>query len=116
MSSSPDEFGDWWSSLDEQEQDSVDHSVRLLQARGPSLPYPHSSGVKGSRHGHMRELRIQHMGQPYRVFYAFDPRHAAMLLLGGNKTGDDQFYERMVPRADAIYEQHLCELSKEQGS
>jgi hypothetical protein len=60
----------------------------------------------------MRELRIQHRGEPYRVFYAFDPRRSAILLIGGNKTGDDQFYERMVPQADRIYDQHLRELEQ----
>ena len=32
----------------------------------------------------MRELRIQHAGEPYRVLYAFDPRRTAILLIGGN--------------------------------
>jgi len=50
----------------------------------------------------MRELRIQHRGEPYRIFYAFDPRRVALLLLGGCKTGDDRWYERTIPRADRI--------------
>jgi hypothetical protein len=54
-------------------------------------------------------LRVQHRGEPYRVFYAFDPRRSAILLIGGNKTGDDQFYERMVP---VIYDEHLRELEQ----
>ena len=55
-----DEFGDWWASLTEDEQVSLAASVQLLEARGPSLGYPHSSGIHGSKHGHMRELRTQH--------------------------------------------------------
>lgn len=69
-----DEFEAWWNTLSEDEQISVDASVRLLEARGPQLPFPHSSGIQGSRHGHMRELRTQHQGRPYRTLYAFDPR------------------------------------------
>jgi hypothetical protein len=42
---------------------------------------PHSSGIETSRHKHMRELRIQHEGRPYRVIYAFDPRRTAILLI-----------------------------------
>lgn len=61
----------------------------------------------------MRELRVQHQGEPYRVFYAFDPRRAAYLIIGGCKAGDGQFYERMIPIADEIYEQHLKELEAE---
>jgi hypothetical protein len=44
-----DEFGDWWKSLSEDEQESIAASVGLLEQRGPSLPFPHSSGIKGSR-------------------------------------------------------------------
>lgn len=61
----------------------------------------------------MRELRIQHAGRPYRVLYAFDPRRAAILLLGGDKTGQDRWYEQFVPTADALYDEHLETLSKE---
>ena len=107
------EFGHWWDSLTESEQESVDVSVRLLEAMGPQLPFPHSSGVKGSKHGHMRELRIQHAGRPYRVLYAFDPRRAAILLIGGDKTGNNRWYEVHVPLAERLYEEHLKELENE---
>ena len=73
----------------------------------------YSSGIEMSRHAHMRELRIQHAGRPYRVLYAFDPRRTAFLLIGGDKTGNNRWYEEFVPRADAIYEQHLRELESE---
>jgi hypothetical protein len=107
-----DEFASWWTDLNEDEQDCIDQGVGLLEARGPSLPFPYSSDINGSKHGNMRELRIQHRGEPYRVFYAFDPRRSAILLMGGNKTGDNQFYERMVPQADRIYDEHLRELEQ----
>lgn len=81
-----DEFGEWWDGLTAAEQKSVDFTVSLLQEAGPTLKMPHSSGVAASRHGRMRELRIQHEGRPYRVLYAFDPRRTAMLLIGGDKT------------------------------
>jgi hypothetical protein len=74
-----------------------------------SLPYPHCSDVKGARHGNMRELRVQHKGEPYRVLYAFDPRRTALLLIGGKKTGDDRWYTKNVPKADKIYDEHLKE-------
>lgn len=108
-----DELDHWWSSLDEAEQESVAASVGLLEALGPNLGFPHSSGIEGSKHGHMRELRVQHQGRPYRVLYAFDPRRAAILLLGGDKTGDDRWYVVQVPIADRLYDQHLDELRKE---
>lgn len=103
-----DELGEWWDSLTASEQKSVDFTVRLLQALGPTLKMPHSSGVEMSRHTHMRELRIQHEGRPYRVLYAFDPRRAAILLIGGDKTGNNRWYEEYVPLADAIYTPGIC--------
>jgi len=109
-----DKFGEWWSSLDENEQDSIAVIVTLLEHKGPFLPYPYSSGIEGSRHDHMRELRVQHKGDPYRVLYAFDPRRIAILLIGGNKTGNDRWYAEYVPIADKLYDEHL-KLLKDEG-
>ena len=108
-----DEFGQWWESLDADEQESVAVSVELLRSLGPSLPRPHSDTVNGSRHSNMKELRTQHRGRPLRTFYAFDPRRSAILLIGGDKTGDDRFYDRMIPLADRLYEEYLEELRQE---
>ncbi|MBA1224020.1 type II toxin-antitoxin system RelE/ParE family toxin [Stutzerimonas stutzeri] len=108
-----DEFGDWWESLTAEEQESIAVSVRLLEDRGPALGFPHSSAINGSRHGHMRELRTQHNGRPIRTLYAFDPRRSAILLIGGDKTGDNRWYEINVPLADRLYDEHLEQLEKE---
>jgi hypothetical protein len=61
----------------------------------------------------MRELRVQSDGRPLRVFYAFDPRRSAILLIGCDKTGDGRFYERMIPIADALYDVYIEEIRKE---
>jgi hypothetical protein len=61
----------------------------------------------------MRELRTQSAGRPLRTLYAFDPLRAAILLIGGDKTGDDRWYEKFVPIADRLFERHLLELKKE---
>jgi hypothetical protein len=61
----------------------------------------------------MRELRIQSGGRPLRTLYAFNPLRVAILLLGGDKTGDDRWYEKFVPVADRLYDQHLDELRTE---
>ena len=108
-----DEFDAWWAELTDGEQEDVTAVALLLMEHGPSLPFPYSSGVEGSRHSHMRELRVQSGGRPIRVFYAFDPRRTAILLIGGDKTGDDRFYERMVPVADQLYDTYLQEIRKE---
>ena len=109
-----DEFSDWYEPLSEAEQLSVEKVVLMLEEAGPALGFPYSSGIQQSKFNHMRELRIQHEGRPYRVLYAFDPVRSAFLILGGDKTGDDRWYETMVPKADAIYQDHLKALQKEQ--
>ncbi len=108
-----DEFGEWWNTLSEGEQDEVDVYVGLLMEKGPHLGYPLSSQIESSRHGHMRELRIQYAGDPYRVLYAFDPRRTAILLIGGNKRGDDRWYETYIPYADRLYDKHIEGLIEE---
>jgi hypothetical protein len=115
-----DEFGAWWDIISAEEQESVRASVNLLRVFGPTLRFAHSSGVSGSRHSRTRELRIQHEGRPhpfvdgkYRVLYAFDPARTAILLIGGDKTGHDRWYEEFVPRADRLYDEHLETLQRE---
>jgi hypothetical protein len=110
-----DEFEAWWVGLDEGEQIDIDAVVGLLEEKGPHLPYPYSSEVKGAKYGSMRELRIQHEGKPYRILYLFDPRRAAVLLIGGKKTGGVRWYEKYVSVAEKIYDQHLKDLKNEQG-
>jgi len=38
---------------------------------------------------------------------------ATTLLIGGDKTGNDRFYEQYVPRADDLYDDHIKELRVE---
>jgi hypothetical protein len=108
-----DEFGQWWETLLEMEQASIDAGVMLLEDYGPNLRFSYSSGINGSKHGNMRELRIQHEGRPFRILYAFDPRRCAILLIGGDKTGNDRWYDNNVSLADRLYDDHLETLQKE---
>lgn len=85
----------------------------VLEERGPELPYPYYSGITTSRYSHMRELRVQHKGRAMRVLYAFDPRRMAILLIGGDKTGNDRWYETFVPVADQLYDVHIETLKAE---
>jgi hypothetical protein len=107
------EFECWWETLSENEQGRVDARVRLLMERGPNLGFPFSSQVKSSRFPEMRELRTQASGDPLRILYAFDRRRVSILLLGGDKSGDERWYETNVPIADRLFEQHLRDLDRE---
>lgn len=108
-----DEFEQWWLGLRSAERESVAAYVGMLEELGPRLGAPYTSSVTTSRLSHMRELRVQHGGRPYRVLYAFDPRRVALLLVGGQKTGDDRWYERFVPIADRLYDEHLRTIKRE---
>jgi len=104
------DFEQWYLTQDSAAQTSINAFVRLLEEKGPELPFPYSSKIKISRHGNMRELRVQHKGQPYRILYCFNPSRIAVLLLGGNKKGNDRWYEENVPKADKLYDELLKEL------
>ncbi|WP_426269264.1 type II toxin-antitoxin system RelE/ParE family toxin [Dyella kyungheensis] len=106
------EYEEWWCTLDEATQTEIMANILVLQEVGPQLKRPRADTLKASKHPNLRELRIQYCGDPYRVFYAFDPRRVAVLLLGGNKKGstDKQFYGAMIPAADAVYARHLQSL------
>lgn len=108
-----DEFDAWYLGLPEAEQDRVYHSVGLLEAYGVTLPFPHSSSVEGATFA-LRELRTQVGGDPIRTFYAFDPARQAVLLIGGDKTGDDRFYRRMIPVAQRIWNDYLEETGQKE--
>ena len=108
-----DQFEEWWNGLDSAEQEDVAAKVGLLEECGPALGRPHVDTIRGSRYPNMKELIVQHAGRPYRILFAFDPRRSAILLLGGDKTGHDRWYEEYVPRADRLYEQHLDTLRRE---
>jgi hypothetical protein len=73
-----DEFGSLFADLSEADQDAIDFTVDLLIEQRPNLRFPHSSGISGSRHSHMREPRIQSDGRPLRCSTA--------TILGGRRS------------------------------
>jgi len=96
-----DQFRDWYRSLDEKDADAVEFSVGLLEQFGIALGAPHSSKILGTA---LRELRIQSGGRPLRAFYAFDPKRQALLLIGGEKTGDKSLLSQDDHRSDGAME------------
>jgi hypothetical protein len=107
-----DDFTAWYAGLDDATSDDVERAVGWLEEAGLRLSYPQSSAIKGATFA-LRELRIQSGGHPIRVFYAFDPKRQAVLLIGGDKTGDDRFYETMIPLSERIWKEYLHETVQE---
>ena len=106
------EFEAWFLALTDKDAEAVARVVGLLEQKGVALGFPYTSDIKGSRA--IRELRVQSGGCPLRVFYAFGPLRRAVLLIGGDKTGNDHFYETFVPRAEQIWAEYIAYLQKEE--
>lgn len=102
-------FVEWLNSLSEEEQDSIYYGIDLLEMLGPQLGRPNADTLYGSELSNLKELRIQHDGRPYRAFYAFDPIRQAVMLCGGDKTGNKRFYKKMIPLAEQIFADYLKE-------
>lgn len=100
------EFAEWYQALDEDDTRAVTRCVDVLEIQGVSLGFPLSSAIKGSQVA-LRELRVKSHGKQIRVFYIFDVARQAVLLIGGDKVGDDRFYEVMIPRAEKIWAEYL---------
>lgn len=111
------EFGDWYATSPEKDQDAMIARIELLEQLGPALGRPAVDNVHQSRHPNMKELRSQ---GGVRILFAFDPRRMAILLIGGNKSPADpltpswnQWYQEFVAVADDLYDTHLHELHEE---
>jgi hypothetical protein len=104
------EFEKWWVTLTDAQKAKVDVSIEKLEETGPKAGRPFVDSVKGSRHPNMKELRPT---RTMRLFFAFDLRRKAVLLIGGDKAGKTKrFYRQMIARADKIYDAHLARLEK----
>ncbi len=108
-----DEFVEWWSTLTDDQREALTARIDLLSERGPDLGRPVVDQIRSSRHQTMKELRAA-QGGALRVLFSFDPRRQAILLLGGDKTGEwNKWYEWAVPLADDLYDDYLEELRTE---
>lgn len=102
-----DEFDEWYQSLDDDEQDSILHYLVVLKQQGHQLGRPYVDTLKNTSLTNLKELRVQHHGKPYRIFFVFDPFRQAVMLCGGDKSGNKRFYQVMIPLAQDIYQNYL---------
>lgn len=110
--SGTDEFADWFSGLTEPEADEVIAVVELLAEHGPELNRPYADRIKGSKYHNMKELRPRGVASNFRILFLFDPRREAILLVGGDKSGQwENWYAKAIPQAERLYEEYLEELA-----
>jgi hypothetical protein len=105
------EFEEWFFTEDVTVQASIGMVLDILEEQGASLGRPYVDTVKGSAFTNMKELRVQHDGNPYRILFAFDPQRQAVLLIGGNKRGDKRWYEKSISVADKRFAEYLEETN-----
>jgi hypothetical protein len=106
------EAEDWYMALDGEDAHRMAAAFDELERRGPVLGRPFVDSIKRSRHHNMKELRS--VGGHLRALFAFDPRRRAVVLLGGDKSGDWKgWYARNIPVADKLYDRHLRSLGRE---
>ncbi len=105
-------FKIWLDEQQEDVQDSILVTLGLLKQEGPLLGRPYADTLKGSQYPNLKELRVQHAGEPWRILFAFDPIRQAIVLVGGNKTGDRRWYEKNIPIAEQRLSEHLETLEE----
>ncbi|MFN1148753.1 type II toxin-antitoxin system RelE/ParE family toxin [Serratia liquefaciens] len=102
-------FDSWFLSLNSDQQKSVLVGIFKLQEFGPLLARPHADTLNHKNQiQHLKELRIQHRGRPFRIFFAFDPQRQAALLCCGDKTDNKRFYQQMLPIAIREFPHYLA--------
>ncbi|HDR2380979.1 TPA: type II toxin-antitoxin system RelE/ParE family toxin [Enterobacter kobei] len=106
-----DRFDQWYFEQTTALKEDVLAMMHILAEFGPTLGRPYVDTVKASAYANMKELRIQHAGNPIRAFFAFDPDRKAIVLCAGDKTGCKQklFYNEMITLADVEYSRHLAD-------
>lgn len=107
-------FDGWFLAQDEALRESMYEAMGILEKFGPNLGRPYVDTLYGSAFPNMKELRIQHAGDPIRAFFAFDPKRCAIVLCAGDKTGinEKRFYKDMIRLTDIEYRHHLDNLEK----
>jgi hypothetical protein len=107
----------WFKALDERSKGQVVDAIDRLAEGGPGIGRPLVDRLEGSLVHNLKELRPGSAGcSEIRVIFAFDPWRSAILLLGGDKSGDwSGWYKRAIPRAEELYAEYLKEREAEEG-
>ncbi|HMS24897.1 MAG TPA: type II toxin-antitoxin system RelE/ParE family toxin [Acidimicrobiia bacterium] len=110
-----DQFGLWWDELSQDQQEALTERVLMLAEVGPSLGRPIVDSIENSRHHNMKELRASKEGA-LRVLFCFDPLRRAVLLLGGDKSGQwNAWYKWAIPSADDLFDEYLQDIKETEG-
>jgi hypothetical protein len=101
------EFEQWLLNLDLDSAKSIARSLSILKELGPMLGRPYVDTLKGSRIKNLKELRTQCKQHVYRTLFVFDLARNAVILVGGDKAGDNRFYQKYIPLAEELFTDYL---------
>jgi len=108
------EYAAWFTALIKEDLASavqVAQAVTALREEEPALGRPLVDRIQGSRIHHLKELRPGSAGRAeIRILFAFDPTRSALLLLGGDKSGNwRRWYRENIPVAEQLYLDYTTE-------
>jgi len=100
------EYEDWFSVQDEENQIIINAKILVLAEFGPNLGRPYVDTIKGSKYKKLKELRFKNKKSVFRILFIFDNSRDCWLLIGGNKKGknQDDFYRKLIKLAEEIIE------------
>jgi len=110
-------FAKEFQEFSEDVQDSLFAEIEVLRDLGPQLGRPHADTLNNSKHKNMKELRFNADGGVWRTAFAFDPERKAILLVSGDKSGENQkrFYKQLIKKADERFDDHLARLKEKKS-
>lgn len=105
------EFISEWKAFDTGLKELVGEVLDHLEEEGPFLGRPEVDTLNASRHANMKEIRVRHGRQIWRLAFAFDPRQNAIILCGADKQGvnEARFYRQLIIKADERFDAWLKE-------
>jgi hypothetical protein len=94
--------------LSDEIQDELLARLKVLAEFGPQLGRPNVDTLNDSSFPNMKELRFRKDGL-WHFAFAFDPLQQAIVLVGGDKEGENQtkFYRNLIKVADARFSAYL---------
>jgi len=107
-----DEFKEWFDNLDFEAKEPILKDIIILSNYGPSLSRPYVDTLKGSKLNNLKELRTKFKNNYFRIIFAFDPERDIILLVGGNKSNDKNFYSKIISKAEKIFLKHIDDIQR----
>lgn len=98
----------WLHSLRQNDRDTllqITAALNVLQQEGPALGRPLVDRITGSDLPNLKELRPGSSGaSEVRVLFVFDPERNAVILVGGDKSGNwSGWYRTAIKEAEEAY-------------